>query len=157
MYTFRKNERLANYRLGKILFGDGKHFFRYPFRVHYLCLGRDQADALYGQGGARPDSLRFRYPAKCLIAVSARQVKRASDRNLAKRRIKESYRKNKKELYPFLDKEGVRCLIGLVYVARTVMGQDLIEGHVRTILKQLQEQIGKEMADSPAGAGGSLK
>ncbi len=147
MYTFRKNERLANYRLSKILFRDGKHFFHYPFRINYLCFGREQTDTFSRQGDKRPDSLRFRYPAKCLIAVSARQVKLACQRNLVRRRMKESYRKNKSQLYPFLDKKGAVCLFALVYVAKTVMSQDLIEAHVQQSLQQLMEHMEAEMAD----------
>lgn len=80
-FTFKKEERISSEKIIKELFDKGSSFYLYPFKVFFQ---------------PNPDSA---YPLhQILISVSKRNFKRAVDRNLIKRRIREAYRLNKHRL-----------------------------------------------------------
>ena len=81
MKTFSKEERLCSRKLLDQLFKNGSSFLLYPFRVSFLHL-HDEALS----------------PVQVVINVSKKRYKRAVDRNLIKRRIREVYRLHKEEL-----------------------------------------------------------
>ncbi|WP_254448745.1 ribonuclease P protein component [Spirosoma rhododendri] len=85
--TFTKSERLCSKKILGELFTKGSTavgtFYLFPFRVLYLNKP-EAADAL---------------PA-IVITVPKRQFKRAVDRNLIRRRVREAYRLNKHLLFP---------------------------------------------------------
>ncbi len=149
MQTFKKNERLGNYRLRQLLFERGRRFFYYPFRVFYLCFPRDELSMrLFGE--YIPPSARFHYPAKVLVGTSRRSFARANQRNRVKRIVKEAYRKNKKDFYSFVDKKQARCLLGFIYVGREMpeysdmmlLMPDLLAGIAQRIDKEGLDHIG---------------
>jgi len=77
-FTFRKEERLSKEKLIQELFDKGSSFYLFPFKVFFM---------------PNPDQ---GYPFhQVVISVSKRSFKRAVDRNLIKRRIREAYRLNK--------------------------------------------------------------
>ena len=80
MYTFKKEERLCSRKHLDLLFKNGSSFLLYPFRVSYLFV-------------EEPASVQ----AQVVINVPKKRYKRAVDRNLLKRRIREAYRLNKEE------------------------------------------------------------
>ena len=80
MYTFRKEERLCSRKYLDLLFKNGSSFLLYPFRISYLFI-EDTAGV----------------QAQVVINVPKKRYKRAVDRNLLKRRIREAYRLNKQE------------------------------------------------------------
>src|SRR5687767_15833995 len=92
-HTFRKEERLSKDKLIQELFDRGSSFYLFPFKVFFML---------------NPDKdVRFH---QVVISVSKRNFKRAVDRNLIKRRIREAYRLNK-ELIPIQNK----LLIAYIY------------------------------------------
>ncbi|UKT65127.1 ribonuclease P protein component [Pedobacter mucosus] len=80
MYTFKKEERLCSRKHLDLLFKNGSSFLLYPFRISYLFI--DQATSIQAQ---------------VVINVPKKRYKRAVDRNLIKRRIREAYRLNKQD------------------------------------------------------------
>ena len=80
MYSFKKEERLCNVKLIEKLFTDGSSFLVYPFRIIWLS---EVANSVH--------------PVQVLISVPKKRFKRAVDRNLLKRRIRELYRIHKSE------------------------------------------------------------
>ena len=145
MYTFRKNERLSNYRLKSLLFDKGDSFFRYPFRVVFFSMYRQEADSLLA--GKNPPARKetFRFPVQCLIAVSGKRVRKAIKRNRIKRLTKEAYRKNKSPLYSLLDERGLVCLLGLIYTAKEPVSYEVVEKSVAVIMGELQKKIGEQV------------
>ena len=75
--TFKKSERLCSKKLIKELFDKGSSFYLYPYKVLWLT----------------HESLEKSN--QVLFSVPKRNFKRAVDRNLLKRRMREVYRLNK--------------------------------------------------------------
>ncbi len=156
MHTFKKNERLGNYRLRQLLFERGRRFFHYPFRVFYLCFPRDELSIrFFGEG--MPPSARFHYPVKALVGTSRRNFAGATQRNRVKRVVKEAYRKNKKDVYSFLNKKQARCLLGFIYVGREMPEYSdmmlLMPDLLASILQRIDKE-GLDHIDGPRQKGG---
>ncbi len=141
MQTFKKNERLANYRLQSMLFSKGNFFFHYPFRVQWLCFSKNDQYIMQSSQGRPVKNAVFRYPAKCMIAISKRHIKSAVKRNLVKRLAREAYRKNKSGLYSFLEMRELLAMVAFVYTAKEVMAYKKVEPAIREALQRLQEKI----------------
>jgi ribonuclease P protein component len=99
MHTFSKSERLKSRKQIEALFGSGKSFSQYPFRVFYRWEGQEGLP----QAG---------------VGASKRNFKRAVDRNRIKRLMREGYRLQKQVLYTSEAAAGLRVFI-------LYMGKDL--------------------------------
>lgn len=93
---FKKAERLSKEKWIQELFDKGSSFYLYPFKIIYL---------------KHPDST---LPNQILISVPSRQFKKAVDRNLIKRRIREAYRTQKSNLTQPL-------IFAIVYTAKEIL------------------------------------
>jgi len=128
MYTFKKEERLCNKRLIDELFHNGSSFLCYPFKASWLLV--DDA--------AQTTSVQV------LISVSKRRYKRAVDRNLIKRRLREAYRLQKQQhLYELLISTDKKIVLSLGYIGKQIESFDFIEKKMLKLLKQLSEQLAK--------------
>jgi ribonuclease P protein component len=104
MYSFSKEERLCSVKLIDKLFHNGSSFLLYPFRIIWL------------QEALPPEK-----PVQVLISVPKKKFKRAVDRNLLKRRIREIYRLQKSEqLYPFLTEHSATMILGINYIGNEI-------------------------------------
>jgi len=123
MYTFKKEERLCSKKLIEELFHNGSSFLLYPFRIVWL-----------------PHALPAEVPVQVVINVPKRRFKKAVDRNLIKRRIREVYRLNKSaELYSYLEPHSAQLLLGIHYVGKDIAVYELIERKLKLVLVQLRE------------------
>ena len=111
--TFKKEERLCSFNEINDLLRRGKSFFTDPFRVVFVKMEGDRQD-------------------KILISIPKRNFKRAVDRNLLKRRIREAYRK----LRPEPDNTTYLNIM-FVYTCREILNYDYIERQMSHILNKL--------------------
>jgi ribonuclease P protein component len=126
-YTFTKEERLCNKKLIDQLFHNGSSFLCYPFRVSWLITTDPQL-----------------FPAQVLFSVSKKRYKKAVDRNLIKRRIREAYRLHKQQyLYSLLSDADKRVVFSIGFIGKEIAPYDLIEKKILKLLTQLTEQIAK--------------
>jgi len=126
-YTFTKEERLCNKRLIDGLFHNGSSFLCYPFKVSWLIVEDEQL-----------------FPAQVLFSVSKKRYKRAVDRNLIKRRIREAYRLHKQEhLYSSLGNAGKKIVFSIGYIGKEIAPYDFIEKKMLKLLTQLTGEIAK--------------
>src|SRR5271170_3084196 len=100
MHTFKKEERLCNKKLIDGLFHSGSSFLCYPFKVSWLVVEEPRI-----------------YPAQIVFSVSKKRFKRAVDRNLIKRRMREAYRLNKQDcLYNVLNSADKKIALSVGYI-----------------------------------------
>jgi len=114
-YTFRKEERLSKDKLIQELFDKGSSFYLFPFKVFFMP-NPDQETPFH----------------QVVISVSKRNFKRAVDRNLIKRRMREAYRLNK-ELLPLRNK----LLIAYIYSVKEILPSVQIQERLVKTLKKL--------------------
>jgi ribonuclease P protein component len=113
---FPKSERLHSRKLIKELFDKSSSFFLYPFKVIFLPVISGETNQV-------------------LISVSKKKLKRAVDRNLIKRRIREAYRHHKHVL--IVEDGGSVKRIGLIYVSPDIMEFSEIQKKLAKILRKL--------------------
>lgn len=125
MYTFRKEERLCSRKHLDLLFKNGSSFLLYPFRVSYLFI--DQPTDVQAQ---------------VVINVPKKRYKRAVDRNLLKRRIREAYRLNKQDkLYLPLPTDRGLLLFSIQFVGKDKYEFAFIEKKLIATFKRFQNLI----------------
>ena len=115
-FSFKKAERLAGEKHIKELFEKGSSFHLYPFRVLSLPNPEPKSPAN-----------------KILISVAKRNFKRAVDRNLIKRRIREAYRVQKATI------SGNSFLLAFVYTAREIEPFQTIKDKLFLVLEKIKK------------------
>ncbi len=125
--TFTKAERLNSKKTIDQLFKKGSEktnsVFLYPFRV--VCLFQPSNE---------------KKTISIIISVSKRLFKKAVDRNLIKRRIREAYRLNKNLIYS--DESIIfPSDIAFIYVGKEILTFEQIENKMKVVLKKIIELI----------------
>ncbi|MEQ9298713.1 MAG: ribonuclease P protein component [Cyclobacteriaceae bacterium] len=114
--TFRKPERLNQKKLIALLFQKGKSFFSHPLATKYL-----------------PQEIDLGYH-QILISVPKKKIKKAHQRNLIKRRIREAYRQNK-SAFDFQS----HWLIAYIYSSEDILSYKEIEDKLKDSLLRLSK------------------
>jgi ribonuclease P protein component len=96
---FRKEERLNKETHIKELFNRGSSFYLFPFKVLFM---------------PQPDPAVMVH--QVMFSVSKRNFKKAVDRNLIKRRLREAYRLNKEQMAA-----SNRLVIAYIYNAKEIL------------------------------------
>ncbi|MEQ6121787.1 ribonuclease P protein component [Reichenbachiella sp. MALMAid0571] len=118
--NFPKKSRLNSKKLIDTVFLKGKSIFIYPFSIKYLSSTDVEGHQV-------------------LVSVSKKKFKRAVDRNLVKRRVKEAYRLNRLQFLSF-KKENQSLLIAYIYIAKEIHDYRFIESKLIESLKRLNSK-----------------
>jgi ribonuclease P protein component len=125
---FSKKEKLKSKVAIDLLFNKGKTVNASPIRVVYHKKGI-VSGILINAG----------------VSVPKKNIKLAVNRNLLKRRIKEAYRLNNKELKIHLNKKGFELNLMFIYTSKQILPYKEIEDKIKVILMRLIEL--SEVAD----------
>ena len=122
-HTFSKDERLSSRRMISRLFAEGSTFHLKPFRVTWM---------MEQPGGPSPVQL--------LISVPKYNFRKAVDRNLIRRRIREAYRMNKQVILDSLHGNGRQMVLCITYTAKEIVPFGLIQEKIILLLQRLNEE-----------------
>ena len=121
--TFTRDERLRSKVLIKHLFDEGKKINFFPFRIIVLKY-----------------PVPSKYPVQLLISVPRSLFKKAVDRNMIKRLIREAYRKNKYLFYESLEEDQIQLMVCIQYTAKVILSFQLIQEKIIVLLQRLKNK-----------------
>lgn len=117
--TFDKQERLSGKKAIDLLFLKGKGTTNAPLKIIIKTSLSTQL-----------------YPCKAMFVVPKKKFKRAHDRNLLKRRMRESYRLFKNEYYQLLNDKGIKTNCAFIYIGDKEESYERINTAIKALLVQ---------------------
>ena len=121
-YTFRKEEKLCSQKIIGEIFLSGASFLCYPLKVVWKF-----------------EEIPVSYPAQVVFSIPKRLFKKAHDRNLLKRQLREIYRMRKHELYFHLESQNKKIAMMFVYIAKEQLEFSQIEAAMSKIIIRLKK------------------
>lgn len=121
MNSLPKSERLHSFGAIRRLFKEGQSGFVYPFRYMFYVEEAPQSEVAV------------------LFSTPKKFHKRANKRNVLRRRMREAYRLNNKELHATLGNR--RLEFAIVYSSKTIHDYKTIENGVKRVLQQIMESL----------------
>jgi ribonuclease P protein component len=128
-FRLRKEERIKSKKQLDTLFAKGHSIRAVPLRLVWVFTARDN-----------------QVPVLVSFAVPRKSWKRAVDRNLIRRRMREAYRTHKHILYDMTIPTDKQILLSCMYTADTIYSFDQIRKAMDKVLHNLQRIILKEIA-----------
>ena len=131
-FTLTKNERLKSRKQIEQLFDKGKSFVVSPFRVYYnLNKDNKESGLQFGTG------------------VSAKNFKRAVDRNRIKRLVREAWRLQKNELKEKIKMTGRQLNVFFIYTGKELPDFATVKDKVDVALKKLADKTNENVSSHP--------
>jgi len=121
-FSFQKAERLCSKKVIDKLFLEGKSVFSFPVKIVYL-----------------ETQLPAKVPVQAGFSVGKRNFKRAVQRNLIKRRMREVYRLNKSNFYDEVGEKQVAVFF--IFTGKTIPEYNQIEVAVKKGMKKLLSEL----------------
>ena len=124
-FSFTKKERLSSRKSISFLFQSGKAVYAPPLKLLFI------------------KATGITQPAVATISVPKRLFKRAVDRNLLKRRIREAYRLNKSGFYSRLKESNRQVHIVIQYQQKEIVDYQTIEKGLKKGLERILMKLEK--------------
>jgi ribonuclease P protein component len=122
--SLNKKDRLKSYSKIRELFNNGMKFRHHPIGLFYQI-----------EEGKFEDGVSM----KMGVTVGSKHFKKAVQRNLLKRRIRESYRLQRTELWKYLSNSPLKLSLFFVYTEQTEVGYDKISSSMKILLDKCLE------------------
>ena len=123
-FSYNKFEKLKSRKQIELLFAKGKSISAFPVKVFYLPVDHTPV-----------------HPVQVGVGVSARNFKKAVDRNTIKRRMREAYRLHKLPLHEHLVAQQKSVAVFILWIDKqmptTAALQELMPAVIEKIIKQL--------------------
>jgi len=121
--TFSKSERICKKKTIEELFKNSSSVFQYPLKVAFLP--------------ANPQAQSTADLPEILFIVGKKKLKKAVDRNLVKRRLREAYRCQKPDLSQIVDPQKKIQHLSVIYVADQVLPLKIIKKQLYACLARI--------------------
>ncbi len=119
-YKLNKDEKLTSRTAINLLFGEGKSLMAFPVRAAYRL---------------RPAG---EHPVQFLISIPKKRIRRAVNRVMLRRRIREAYRLNRRDLLlAKLDGKNCGVDIAFVYLDNSPAPYDVINEKMQLLLSRI--------------------
>ena len=124
MFKFPKKQKLCSEKAIERLFLNGKFISEKPFRAIW-CFEENNDNVFV----------------KLLIVVSKKRLKLAAERNVIKRRIKETYRLQKKQLEIFLESNNQQLNLAIIYQEEEILDSKTLKEKINLLLTRLIKKL----------------
>lgn len=123
-FSYNRFEKLKSRKQIELLFAKGKSISAFPVKVFYLPVEHTPV-----------------HPVQVGVGVSARNFKKAVDRNTIKRRMREAYRLHKLPIHEHLVAQQKSVAVFILWIDKqmptTAALQDLMPAVIEKLIKQL--------------------
>jgi len=124
-FSFKKEERLTSKKVIDKLFSEGDSFLSFPLKVIFY-----------------ETSLNSKYPVQAAFSVGKRNFKLAVNRNAIKRKMRESYRLNKFQLYNSLTDKQIAVFF--IFIGKEIPKYEQVNIAMEKGIKKLIAKISSE-------------
>ena len=124
-FSFKKEERLTSKKVIDKLFSEGDSFLSFPLKVIFY-----------------ETSLPSKYPVQVTFSVGKRNFKLAVNRNAIKRKMRESYRLNKFQLYNSLTDKQIAVFF--IFIGKEIPEYEQVNVAMEKGIKKLIVKISSE-------------
>lgn len=124
-FSYNKFEKLKSRKQIELLFAQGKSISSFPVKVFYL-----------------PVEHTPEHPVQVGVGVSARNFKKAVDRNTIKRRMREAYRLHKLPLHEHLKTEQKSVAVFILWIDKQLPTTATLQDLMPTVIEKLIKQFG---------------
>lgn len=131
-YKLKKDEKLCSRTAVQLLFAEGKSLMAFPLRAAYRL------------------RLPGEHPVQFLISIPKKRVRRAVGRVTLRRRVRESYRLNRRELLQQpLQQSGWGVDIAFVYLDSSLAPYSVINEKVISLLSRIAQAAADQAPITP--------
>jgi len=123
-FSYNKKEKLKSRKVLEQLFNTGRSFTVFPLKILYLQPGEKRG-----------------FDIKTGVGVSARNFKKAVQRNYIKRLLREVYRTEKTPLYQFLLEREKHLAVFILYIDKALPAYATIKQKMPVALKRLINEL----------------
>ena len=123
-FSYNKFEKLKSRKQIELLFAKGKSISAFPVKVFYL-----------------PVENTPMHPVQVGVGVSARNFKKAVDRNAIKRRMREAYRLHKLPLHEHLVAQQKTVVVFILWIDKQMPTTAALKDLMPTVIEKLIKQL----------------
>lgn len=125
-----KYEKLCSRTAINKIFQGGKSAICYPLRAAFSIVEQETT------------------PSQFLVTIPKKKIRKAVNRVLLRRRVREAYRLNRNLLIPYLQEKGISIKIAFIYLSDEISDYALIEDKMKILLTKIINNIDKTISNT---------